>query len=227
MFKDFLPPLVDDVNHTPPFYGHEKLFEKFLHSLQAQTLHHAWLLTGPQGIGKATAAKILARFLLRHADDSYPTEIPLSEPEDAIGRQTLEGTHPDFILIEKGEEGLSASKNFITIDAVRHVTQSIQQTSSHNGWKVVIVDSLDDMNEKAQNALLKSLEEPSQKTIFFLINHTASTLSPTIRSRCQEVKLQPLSPVLMEAFIKSNHLALTDAEKNLLILMAKGRLGIG
>lgn len=228
MFKDFLPPLSPtepspEATHHQAFYGHEMFHQNFLKSLQSETLHHAWLLTGPQGVGKASSAKFLARLLLRHPEGSYPETIPLSEPEDSVWHQTHQGTHPDFLFIEKGEDTLSQSKSFITIDAVRHLNHMLQQTSE--GWKVIIVDSLDDMNEKAQNALLKNLEEPSPKTVFFLISHMGSNLSPTIRSRCQEVKLHPISTPDMEKFISTQELTLTEGEKDLLCLLSKGRLG--
>jgi DNA polymerase-3 subunit delta' len=229
MFKDLLPPSsseapLDNTWHHH-FYGHEIFHQNFLKGLQSNTLHHAWLLTGPQGIGKASSAKFVARFLLRHPEGSYPKTIPLTESEDTVWHQTHHGTHPDFLLIEKGEDTLSQSKNFITIDAVRHANQMLQQTSERNGWKIIVVDSIDDMNEKAQNALLKNLEEPSPKTLFFLISHMGSNLSPTVRSRCQEVKLHTISTADMNSFIESQSLALTSNEKDLLCLLSKGRLG--
>ena len=217
-------PSVTHANHSSHgFYGHKTFFKNFFSSLEANTLHHAWLLTGPQGIGKARAAKILAQFLLEYPSPPYPSSIPLSAP---LWTKTQQEMNPDFLLIEKGEETLSQSKNFITIDAVRHMSHVVQQTSREDGWKVIIVDSVDEMNEKAQNALLKNLEEPSSKTVFFLINHTASTLSPTVRSRCQEVKLHPLSSLDMENFVNDQNLTFQERDKNTLLQIAEGRLGI-
>lgn len=208
-----------------PVYGHQNLFHQFLGSLNKQSLHHAWLLSGPQGIGKSYAASVLARFLLRHPKEPYPTILP-KEEVDTIFHQVQNGTHPDFFLLQKGEDTLSHSKTFITVDAIRHVTQKLQQTSVYGGWKVVLVDAVDDMNEKAQNAFLKTLEEPTACTVFFLIHHGIGSLAPTLRSRCHEIKMRPLSSTDMEAFLKENPVPLTKQEIDCAQAISEGRLGI-
>lgn len=204
-------------------HGHQDFLDRFLAGIQSNTLHHAWLLTGPRGIGKSLVAQHVARFLLRQSPSST---IPRLETHDAVFDQTHQGTHPDFLFIEKGEHTVSGSKMFITIDAIRKMTQFIQQTSAQEGWKVVVIDSVDDMNEKAQNALLKSLEEPTPKTLFLLVSHASNGVMPTIRSRCHEVKLSPLSEEDMDQFLKEQPLPLLPEETNLLKTLARGRLGI-
>jgi DNA polymerase-3 subunit delta' len=206
-------------------YGHRPLFQQFLGSLNKQALHHAWLLSGPQGIGKASVAKALGRFLLRHPAPPYPESFP-EEATDAIVDQTQSGAHPDFFFLQKGEDTLSQSKSFITVDAIRHVTHKVQQTAAYGGWKVVIIDSIDDMNEKAQNALLKTLEEPAAQTVFFLIYHGTASVAPTLRSRCHEIKMRPLSPDDMAQYIKEKPPTLTPQELEIAEHIAEGRLGI-
>ena len=196
-------------------YGHQGLKDIFLRALQKGRPPHAWLLTGPQGIGKATVAGSLARFLLRH--DLSPSEIPGEEPEDALYHQVMSGAHPDFLFIEK-EEG----KQFIPSETVRHMSTFVQKA----GRKVVVLDSLDDLNEKGQNALLKSLEEPVSQTTYFLVSHSPHKILPTIRSRCQEMKAQPLTAPHMKAFIEDQGLDLASQTLTLYEHMARGRLGI-
>lgn len=211
-------------DHPAKIYGHQAFFEDFLKSLQKNNLHHAWLLSGPRGIGKSLVAQRLGRFLLRHPVPPYPATLPL-ESKDAVFDQVHHATHPDYLFIEKGEHTASKSKTFITIDAIRQITHFIQQTSQSQGWKVIIIDSIDDMNEKAQNALLKNLEEPKQGTLFFLISHSAHIL-PTIRSRCQTVKLSPLTQDEMAHFIQDHPLPLTPEEQILAQTLASGRVGV-
>ena len=213
-----------ETSRPQKIYGHQWFFDAFLKSLSQETPHHAWLLTGPQGIGKSLVAQRLARFLLRHSQGPYPETLP-SETNDSIFAQTLQGSHPDYLLIQKGEDTVSKSKSFITIEAIRQISHFSQQTSANDGWKVVVVDSVDDMNEKAQNALLKNLEEPSSKTLFFLMSHSTHVL-PTIRSRCQEIKLSPLNATDMDQFTTEHPLPLTPQEKTMAQTIACGRVGI-
>lgn len=199
-------------------YGHEAFLDGFLKPLNTGTLPHAWLLRGPQGIGKCTLAKKIASLLISHPNPPYPSGLP-------EGTEVNQETHPDFLLIHKDMPSESTTaKTVITIDAVRLVSHFTQQTSQTGGWKVVIVDAVDDMNEKATNALLKSLEEPSEKTIFFLISHQRAVL-PTIRSRCQDVTLSPLSDETLSAFLAENYPEIPPEDKTLYQRLAEGRLG--
>lgn len=206
-------------------YGHRSLVERFLSSLHNQSLHHAWVLAGPQGIGKRLTAETLARFLLRYPQGNFPLSLP-TEIADDVFTQTQEKTHPDFMVLEKGEDTLSQSKTFITVDAIRHMNHQLHRTTISGGWKVIIIDSCDDLNEKAANALLKILEEPPGQTVFFLLHHGVSPLPLTIRSRCHRITLSPLSLAEMDRVIEDKFPSMQEAEKSLAKILARGRVGI-
>lgn len=157
------------------FFGHDQHDQAFRKALQEDRLHHAWILAGPKSVGKATLAYRWARSLL-------------SNP-GLVAAQT----HPDLFVIE-GESWDNKGKKVsgIGVDAVRDLGQFIRLTSAFGGWKVIIIDDAQTMTTNAANALLKILEEPTAKTIIFLISTSVAQLLPTIRSRCHIVKFNPL-----------------------------------
>ncbi len=172
--------------HTHALLGHAAAEETFLRAFNAGTLHHAWLVTGERGIGKATFAYLAARFLLsRDAARPAPAQslaVPASHP---AARQIAAGAHPSLFVL--GE----ADKASIGVDEVRKLRSFLGLTSP-GGWRAMIVDPANDLTIASANALLKAVEEPPQRTVFFLIGHGASTVMPTIRSRCVKLGLRPL-----------------------------------
>lgn len=195
--------------------GQKEAEDIFLQAWKNSKVHHAWILSGRKGIGKATLAYRIARFLL-WADETKKDEYSsLNVSENSpIFKQVNEGSHPDLKVLERGlietdkRKVIKAIQNgepmsddelanlkksaFIKIDEVREVVDFLSKTSFNNGWRIVIIDSADDMNRSAENSLLKILEEPPAKTLILLICNNLGKLLPTIRSRCVKLNLQPL-----------------------------------
>ena len=171
---------------------------------RAGRLHHAILLAGPLGIGKATLAFRLARHLLKYPDASAAPEI-LEDADTAspLYRQIATGAHPSILhLTRPFDDKRKVFRTVITVEEIRRVNRFLSMTSHDGSYRIVIVDSADDMNTSAANALLKNLEEPPARTIFLLISHSPGRLLPTIRSRCQTVRPKPLDGASLQAVLQ-------------------------
>jgi DNA polymerase-3 subunit delta' len=177
--------------------GHEAAEAAFLEAYRSGRMHHAWIVSGPAGIGKASLAYRIAKFLAAHPDASAPdvalaTDLAVP-PETGTSRQILAGSFPDLATIRRSwvpERKVLSSE--IRVDDVREGTRLFERTAITGGWRVVIIDSVDEMNANAANALLKMLEEPPRHALFLLVSHAPGRLLPTIRSRCRLLRLQPL-----------------------------------
>ncbi len=191
---------------THTLFGQGAAEAAFLDAYSTGRLHHGWLLTGPRGVGKATLAWRLARFLLAAplADesgpglfgDSPPAPATLDIPADhPVARRMLSGSEPRLFVLRRGpnEKGDRLSAD-IRVDEVRKLMSFLHLSVADGGRRVIIVDAADEMNPSASNALLKALEEPPALTTFLLVSHQPSGLLPTIRSRCRELRLTPLDP---------------------------------
>ena len=180
---------------TLALFGHEAAEREFVEAFASGRVHHAWLLTGPRGIGKATLAYRIARFLLAgEADrDMFRASLDVS-PEAPSSRQVRALSHPGLLLIRRPyDQKAKRLKGEITVDEVRRVKSFLAMTSDDGAWRVVIVDTADDLNTNAANALLKALEEPPKRTLFILVSASPGGLLPTIRSRCRTLVLSPLT----------------------------------
>ncbi len=178
--------------------GHREAEMTLLDAYRSQRLHHAWLVGGPKGIGKATLAMRMARFVLSNPDRDAPhlalaTDLSVDSADPAV-RRILAGSHGDLLHLRRPwDEKGKRFKSFLTVDEVRRTVSFFGSTSSYGGWRVCIVDAADDMNASAANALLKILEEPPEKCLFFVLTHSPGRLLPTIRSRCRRLDLKPLT----------------------------------
>ncbi len=179
---------------TQELFGHAAAEEMLARTFAGGRLHHAWLLAGRTGIGKATLAYRMARHVLANAGERDPAarslEVPAASP---AARQIAQLAHPGLLVLRRPfdlkSKRLAAS---VPVDEVRRLRSFLGLTAAAQGWRVVIVDSADELNPNAANALLKSLEEPPPRALFLLVTAQPSGLLPTIRSRCRRLDLQPL-----------------------------------
>lgn len=180
--------------HAHNLIGHDAAEQHLLEAYQSGRFHHGWLITGPQGIGKATLAYRLARYLLRYPDHETAPSDTLSVPaDDIVASQISARSHPDLLVLQRDMDK-GKLKAGITVDASRKAASFFSKTAGAGGWRIAIVDVADEMNAAAANSILKTLEEPPEKSLFILLCHERGRLLPTIRSRCIELPLQPLSP---------------------------------
>jgi DNA polymerase-3 subunit delta' len=175
--------------HTT-LYGHAAAEERLLSAVKSGKLHHAWLITGAEGIGKATLAYRFARFLLSQSAPSART-LAIS-PDHPAARQIAASAHPDLLTLERAFDGKKL-KTEIAVEDVRSTTSFFAHTAGAGGWRVCIVDEAGDLNKASANALLKILEEPPQRAVFLIVCHRIGAILPTIRSRCIHLPLAPLA----------------------------------
>jgi DNA polymerase-3 subunit delta' len=182
------------------YEGGETVEAAFVGALARGRLHHGWLLTGPEGIGKATFAYRAARRLLGAAADPDLGLLGAS-PQDRVSRQVAARSHPDLMVLERvGEDG--KARKVIPVDDARRLPEFFSKSPSMGGYRVAIVDAVDDMNPNAANALLKTLEEPPERGVLFLISHAPGGLLPTIRSRCRRLRFDPWPEAAVAAFVQ-------------------------
>lgn len=189
---------------TQRLFGQDDAEAGFLEAFNSGRLHHAWLLTGPRGTGKATLAWRIARFLLATPmqqtgslfGDAPPTYDTLDiAPDHPVSHRLLARSEPGLYSIKRSiNEKTGKLRDMILVDDIRGLTHFLTMSAADGGRRAVIVDAADEMNANAANALLKMLEEPPANTTIFLISHQPSRLLPTIRSRCRELRLTPLAP---------------------------------
>jgi DNA polymerase-3 subunit delta' len=187
---------------TERLIGHEAAEQAFLKAFAAGRLPHAWLISGPQGVGKATFAYRIARFLLSQpmqaeegglfggSAPAAPTSLDMDRNNPVFRAVAMEA-HPDFRLLTPGITDKGKQSKWIQVDDVRAVKDFLHLKAA-NKWRVVLVDTANQLNISSANALLKSLEEPMPNTVLLLLSHAPQALLPTIRSRCRKLVLQPL-----------------------------------
>ena len=177
---------------TTTLEGHEAAERIVLDAWGRGRLHHAWMIAGPEGIGKATLAWRIAKFLLTHPVAEGPAPADLSsDPEAEANRLVAARSHPDLFVLERAvNPDTGKLKQDIAVEDVRRVNAFFARTAAFGGWRVVIVDAVDDLNASSANALLKVLEEPPPRAIFLLVAHAPGRALKTIRSRCRVLGLR-------------------------------------
>ena len=208
----FPPPYAHDL-----FFGHQKSEQHMLDALRSDRLHHAWLIEGPRGLGKATLAWRAARFLL--ADGASLGAGLAIDKKSAVWHLTLAMSHPDFLSVAPAAEQKTAT---ITVDNVRAVQSFFSKSPALGRYRLCIIDAADNLNLNAANALLKLLEEPPDHAVFFLICHHPGRLLATIRSRCRRLKLAPLPDLEVERVVKTFMPQIKKPDMDIAIRVAHG-----
>jgi DNA polymerase-3 subunit delta' len=187
------------------FFGHREGEGAFLEGLRGGRLHHAWLIGGPQGIGKATLAYRVARAILDPAKSRDPGLTSLDvHPDSTAARQIAALSHPNLAVLRRAPAtDKKAASSMIPVDAVRRALGMFGSTAADGGYRVCIVDSAEDLTISSANALLKVIEEPPPRSLFLIVSHAPQRVLPTIRSRCRRLLLRPLADRDIRAIIAS------------------------
>ncbi|MCB1384232.1 MAG: DNA polymerase III subunit delta' [Notoacmeibacter sp.] len=219
-------PGIPDPAENPNLFGHGEQADQLAEAFRSGRMHHALLFTGPSGIGKATLAFHLAWHLLKERDPATAAaHLAAPEPGSAVWRQMAAGSHPGVLhLARPYDDKAKKFRQVITVDEIRRVGRFLSRTAHDGGYRIVIIDSADDMNTNAANALLKSLEEPPRATLFILISHSPGRLLPTIRSRCQVHRFSPLGSDVLEQVLASigADMPMDDAGRQRLLELSEG-----
>ena len=182
---------------TSVLYGQAEAEHALLEAYRGRRFAHAWLITGPAGIGKATLAYRMARFVLAHPDPRAPAVQKATslhvDADHPVARRIAAQAHGDLLVLERTiNEKTNKLRQDIQVDDVRRTVTFFGSTAGEGGWRIAIVDSVDELNREGANALLKILEEPPRRAVLLLISHSAARVLPTIRSRCRLLALRPL-----------------------------------
>jgi DNA polymerase III subunit delta' len=185
---------------TLALFGQAQAERMLLDSYKSGRIPHAWLIGGPPGIGKATLAYRLARFVLAHPDPKAPTVQKASSlavaADNPVARRIAAQAQGDLLVLERTiNEQTGKLYTVIRVDDVRRTVAFFGSTAGEGGWRIAIVDAVDDLQREGANALLKVLEEPPQRTLLLLLSHAPGRELPTIRSRCRRLLLRPLDAV--------------------------------
>jgi DNA polymerase-3 subunit delta' len=188
--------------------------------MRSRRLHHAWLITGPDGVGKATLAYRFARRLLAGLRDGEDLSVPESHP---VFRRIAAGAHADLLTIEREwDEKRKRLRGEIIVDNVREISGFLHLTPAEGGWRVVVVDGAEHLNRNAANALLKVLEEPPARAVLLLVCAAPGRLLPTIRSRCRTLRLDPLPVAEVETLLADWRPDLPSAARARLAELSEG-----
>ncbi len=208
-------------------FGHDQAIGQFLAAWRSGVMHHAWLITGPRGVGKSSFARAAAERVLAEAAGPPLAEPGLEVPDDhPVGRLVAAESHPDYRLLERLEtEKTGNLARNISVGQVRELGELFAMTPSFSPWRAVVIDSVDDLEPSAANALLKMLEEPPGNSLFLLVSHVPGRLLPTIRSRCRRLNLQALSDDAMTSALAQELPELGEVERSRLLASARGSIG--
>ena len=223
---------------NPDLIGHELAETTLCQAFHSGRLHHAWLIIGPRGIGKATLAFRFARFLLangKHKDKELASLLPDENPaltlavapEHPTFKRIASGGHADLITVARRiNEKTGRLRAEIVVEDVRTVANLLAHTPAEDGWRVVVIDAAEDMSRSSANAILKALEEPPAQSVFLLVSHAPGQVLPTIRSRCRRLTLQPLSQDAVVGLLRRYRPSLSEAEAECLSRLCEGSIGL-
>ena len=228
------PDFIDHPRLTQDLIGHTQAEETLLRGFNSGKLPHAWMLTGPKGIGKATLAYRFSRFLMNQinedesnslfGDSALPTTLDIGA-DNPVAKRIAASAHGDLVTLELSPDEKGKMRTTIPVDEVRKIVNFSHKTSIEGGWRIVIVDAVEEMNANAANALLKVLEEPPEKTVLLLISHLPGQILQTIHSRCCHLPLAPLQEDTVIALLKDKVPELSDEDAVQLAKLSEGSVG--
>jgi DNA polymerase-3 subunit delta' len=207
--------------------GQDRAVEQFTAAWASRKLHHAWLVAGPKGVGKASFARAAARRVLADAAGPAFDLSGVETPSDhSIVKLIDAGSHPDMRWLERlpKERGEGLARN-ISVDQVRSLSELFDLSPALSDWRVAVIDTVDELEASGANALLKMLEEPPANCLFLLVSHAPGRLLPTIRSRCRKLDFQPLDDAAMTSVLEAQAPSLSGAERERIISMSFGSAG--
>jgi len=207
--------------------GHDKAVEQFRRAWDSRALHHAWLLAGPRGVGKAHFARNAAvRLLAEAAGPGFDAPALESPPDHPTAKLIAAGSHPDMRWLQRleNEKTGNLARN-ISVDQVRELGDFMGMTAALSPWRVAVIDTVDDLETSGANALLKVLEEPPANTLFFLVSNAPGRLLPTIRSRCRMLHFEALDDDAMASILEARAPDLGAAQRREVIAMSFGSAG--
>jgi len=207
--------------------GQERAIDAFASAWASRKLHHAWLLAGPKGVGKSSFAKAAARRVLAEAAGPPVDQPGIVTPDDhPIVKLVEAGSHPDMRWVERlVNEKTGNLARGIKVEQVRELGEFMAMTAALSPWRVAVIDTIDELETSAANALLKMLEEPPANTLFFLVSHAPGRLLPTIRSRCRRLDFANLDDDAMTSILETQAPALTASQRQQIIAMSNGSAG--
>ena len=206
---------VSHPRETTDLFGHREAETALLNAYRSGRIPHAWLIGGAQGIGKATLAYRMARFVLAHPDPLAAVVQRANnlnvDANDPVSRRIVAEAHGGLLVLQRTANDKGVMRTVITVDETRETIAFFGSTAAAEGWRVCIVDTVDELNPNAANALLKTLEEPPRRSLFLLVSHAPGRVLPTILSRCRRLPLRPLAkPDVMQAVSRTTGLASDD-----------------
>ena len=223
---------------TEKLFGHQFAEQEFINCFKSNKLHHGWLISGAKGIGKATFAWQMAKFLLTqpmpsvetnglfgNSDENHNSDLGENLKKAMIARILAE-SEPRLVVVRKSfDDKRKTFRSSIRVDEVRHLKTFFSLSVSDGGGRVAIIDCAEDMNINAANALLKTLEEPPKDTVFLLVSHNPQSLLPTIKSRCRELRLSNLTESDLKSALKQMNLTIPENDSKIYSLLGSGSVG--
>jgi DNA polymerase-3 subunit delta' len=209
---------------NPDLFGHEAVEAELRRLYDEGRLPHAMLFSGPRGIGKATLAFRLARFVLVGGEGGG--QGLATAPQSGVFQRVAAGGHADLLTVERGYDPRRRRlRSEILADEAREIALFLRLTAAEEGWRVVVVDGAEEMTTSAANALLKILEEPPERALLLLVSHSPGRLLPTVRSRCRRLPLAALSPALVGELLDRWRPDLAADQRTALAALADGSIG--